>query len=223
MERLTYVLSNGVKEGLVEKVLDWPGVHAAPPQPCSPGSLLRVSGMTGPRSTCRSSSGRRPIPTASPSPRHSRCHLSLVGSTCRQKPTGLESRASSGKLMPTRQLREKRAQTSRSRCDPAPGSEDRAEPDQEVASPSVSRHPEVGPQRALPGLHPLRAGLPRGRRAVEDGESQRCVPKRVLPAAFTLCGITPQYLSTAHRASPDNLLAGVVCPLRLNLVQSLLS
>jgi hypothetical protein len=27
--RLSYVLSNGVKEGLVEKVLDWPGVHAA--------------------------------------------------------------------------------------------------------------------------------------------------------------------------------------------------
>ncbi len=30
VDRLTYVLSNGVKEGLVEKVLDWPGVHAAP-------------------------------------------------------------------------------------------------------------------------------------------------------------------------------------------------
>jgi hypothetical protein len=30
VDRLTYVLSNGVKEGLVEKVLDWQGVHAAP-------------------------------------------------------------------------------------------------------------------------------------------------------------------------------------------------
>jgi hypothetical protein len=30
VDRLTYVLSNGVKEGLVEKVLDWPGLHAAP-------------------------------------------------------------------------------------------------------------------------------------------------------------------------------------------------
>jgi putative transposase len=30
IDRLIYVLSNGVKEGLVERVMDWPGVHAAP-------------------------------------------------------------------------------------------------------------------------------------------------------------------------------------------------
>ena len=30
IDRLVYILSNGVKEGLVERVADWPGVHAAP-------------------------------------------------------------------------------------------------------------------------------------------------------------------------------------------------
>jgi hypothetical protein len=30
IDRLVYVLSNGVKESLVERVADWPGVHAAP-------------------------------------------------------------------------------------------------------------------------------------------------------------------------------------------------
>jgi hypothetical protein len=29
IERLRYGLAHGVKEGLVEKVLDWPGVHGA--------------------------------------------------------------------------------------------------------------------------------------------------------------------------------------------------
>jgi hypothetical protein len=29
VERLKYVLAHGVKEGLVEKVTDWPGVHCA--------------------------------------------------------------------------------------------------------------------------------------------------------------------------------------------------
>lgn len=30
VERLRYILAHGVKENLVERVLDWPGVHAAP-------------------------------------------------------------------------------------------------------------------------------------------------------------------------------------------------
>jgi hypothetical protein len=36
IERLAYVLANGVKENLVERVRDWPGVQ--PAEPCSTAS-----------------------------------------------------------------------------------------------------------------------------------------------------------------------------------------
>jgi hypothetical protein len=40
VERLRYILAHGVKESLVEKVLDWPGVHAA-------RSILKDEPLTG--------------------------------------------------------------------------------------------------------------------------------------------------------------------------------
>jgi hypothetical protein len=93
-------------------------------------------------------------------------------------------------------------QAPRSRGHPAAGPEDRAEPYQEVASPAFPRRPEKDPQGTRPDLHPLRAGLSRGRRVVEDGQSQRCLPKRVLTAAFALRGITPQYLGRPFLPPP---------------------
>jgi hypothetical protein len=111
-------------------------------------------------------------------------HLSPAGSTSPPRPSGLRSRASSSRSKKTPRPGERPAAANpfgptpscgRNRGPSQTGPRSRRLP---ASTPSAS-----GSAKSSTNLHPLRAGLPRGRRAVEIGESQRPIPNRLLLAA----------------------------------------
>ena len=87
--------------------------------------------------------------------------------------------------------------------------------------PPVSTPSGVGPPRALPDLHSFRAGLPRGCRVAEIGESHRRVPEGVLPAALALRDVGTNTETPQHGLLLSFRRTGIVRPVRPNLVFSL--
>ena len=142
--RLLYVLSHGCKEGLVARPQDWPGVHAV-------SALLSGESLKGTwYNRSLEHAARVRADKADPECFAEQEVLSLVplraGRTCRPKRIGRGSRAWSRRSKPTPRRCASRPDACRSgRGHPAPASQDRAEPDQEISRPALPRLQRASP------------------------------------------------------------------------------
>jgi len=198
--RLFYVLSNGVKEHLVARVSEWPGVHAAPAllagTPLEGIWINRTAEYLAKQRGDAGTPGFRGARDAHPGA------LALLGAFF------LRAVPSSNRVHGPGDRRHRRSSeeaewqtTTRTGCDPEPGSESRAKSDEEVSSPAFSRFPQRSTPGAPPALLRIRRRLPGGGRSVEIGGPARPVSDRQLSASSPVRqGVPPR--RSSRQGSP---------------------
>ena len=176
--RLSYVLAQGVKEGLVASPFDWPGVHCA--QALTEGTT--ISGRWHDR-TLESRARRKGLPLE-PQAFVEQEELQLTPLPCWKSLTPEEYRARVQQLIEAieadarlRQEETGKAPLGRRRRLPAESSS-RAEPDQEGPSPAGACRGSGGASQPSQGLLRLPRSLPIRREPASRGRDGFRVPRR---------------------------------------------